>query len=80
MRPEKPYTKVENVILGKHDLKWFGPKISIFGFPWKYVQGMSNKFSVYFLFIPCDNTDIIPHHTPSSFYHGVHGFLIIELL
>ncbi len=43
MRSEKSYTKSKNVILRKLDLKWFGRKISIFGFQWKYIESIGSK-------------------------------------
>ncbi len=43
MRSEKPYTKLEYVILRKHALRWFGQKVLIFGFQWKYVESISSN-------------------------------------
>ncbi len=43
MRSEKPYTKSENLIWRKHELKWFGQKISIFCFQWKYVESVADN-------------------------------------
>ncbi len=43
MRSEKPYTKLEYVILKKHDLKCFRQKKSILGFQWKYVRSIASN-------------------------------------
>ncbi len=31
------------VVLRKHNLKWFGQKISVFGFQWKYAEGLPSN-------------------------------------
>ncbi len=43
MWSEKPYTKSENVILRKHNLKWFGQEILIFSFQQKYVESVASN-------------------------------------
>ncbi len=42
MRSGKPYIKSVNVILRKCDLKWFGKKILISCFQWKYVESIAS--------------------------------------
>ncbi len=43
MRSEKPDTKLENVIMRKHAVKYFGEKMSLFGFQWKYVESIASN-------------------------------------
>ncbi len=46
MRSEKSYTKLEKVILRERKLKWFGQKILVLGFQWKYVESTASNISM----------------------------------
>ncbi len=60
MLSEKPYIKSENAILRKHDPKWFGQRISIFGFQWKYVESITNNILIQIWFSSHDSMILCP--------------------